>query len=105
MLTRHIISFLKSEIISLMHHEKTVLPLGTIRCCFEDHPDGRLEINHAPGKGLFAPGTMIGGGNGWKAERLEASLETWAGDLAGPLVSVLTLLNRPDPSLDVGFQG
>ena len=35
---------------------------GYYSVLFED-PDGtRLEINHVPGVGLFAPGTRIGGG-------------------------------------------
>ena len=35
---------------------------GYYSVLFED-PDGtRLEINHVPGKGLFAPGVQIGGG-------------------------------------------
>ena len=35
---------------------------GYYSVLFED-PDGtRLEINHVPGKGLFEPGTTIGGG-------------------------------------------
>jgi catechol 2,3-dioxygenase-like lactoylglutathione lyase family enzyme len=37
---------------------------GYYSVLFED-PDGtRLEINHVPGIGLFAPGTQIGGGYG-----------------------------------------
>ncbi|HWD26813.1 MAG TPA: VOC family protein [Rhizomicrobium sp.] len=37
---------------------------GYYSVLFED-PDGtRLEINHVPGVGLFAPGTRIGGGYG-----------------------------------------
>src|ERR1700761_6403397 len=37
---------------------------GYYSVLFED-PDGtRLEINHVPGFGLFAPGTRIGGGYG-----------------------------------------